>query len=202
MEVRELCIGNYVLNSNKEIHTIEKLDKLSITSTSIISNSTSIYSYPDMPMPILLTDEWLEDLGFEKTVHESENSNSDYYWTGGLNLFVYKDDNTIFLGALNDEGCEPLLDVSALKYLHELQNLYFFLKGNELTKRPEVKVKWEKFMNELKVAKINDTVIFEFDDRIAETFVNNELTKKCEELNCKVYTSRNSYSLTATFKHS
>ncbi len=72
--------------------------------------------------PILLTEDWLVKLGFEKTMT----------WTytidllGSLKLVYYLGEKGWSLGFKNYS------DFSNLKYLHELQNLYFALTGVEL----------------------------------------------------------------------
>jgi len=72
--------------------------------------------------PIPLTEDWLVKLGFEKTMT----------WTytidllGSLKLVYYLGEKGWSLGFKNYS------DFSNLKYLHELQNLYFALTGKEL----------------------------------------------------------------------
>lgn len=83
--------------------------------------------------PILLTEQWIKDLGFEE--------NEDF---GNWHLKQYKiyskDGNNI--GFEENEFCWyfPAADdfyswIKKLKYVHQLQNLYFTLTGKELIKK-------------------------------------------------------------------
>lgn len=71
--------------------------------------------------PIPLTEEWLVKLGFKK-------DRIDYWrpdeWFYAINQ---KSDGTFWLA---EDECDP---VTEIKYVHQLQNLYFALTGEELT---------------------------------------------------------------------
>ena len=77
--------------------------------------------------PTPLTEEWLLKFGFEKT--EWDNFNS-------YRLIIGNNDYAIVL--YSDGNCE-VGDIITCKieYVHQLQNLYFALKGKELTKQQE-----------------------------------------------------------------
>ena len=71
--------------------------------------------------PIPLTEEWLLKFGFEK-----EKENYSWYFKGKVIINVFND----VAYKLNTGGCtryEPF------KHVHQLQNLYFALTGEELT---------------------------------------------------------------------
>jgi hypothetical protein len=73
--------------------------------------------------PIPLTEEWLLKLGLEKIG----------IWTFSLNL-VGNLDLIYYLGEKGwSIGLKSYSDFSNLKYVHQLQNLYFSLTGKELT---------------------------------------------------------------------
>lgn len=199
MNINELCIGNYVIGGNDEIHTIDAISDEYVSTISMTSNSCSKFNHPIMPNQIILNEDWLEDLGFEKTIHQTLDINSDFYWSGGIYIYVFKDDNKMFLGSLLNDECYPLVNVVEIKFVSQLQNLYQLLTGNELTKRSDIKIKWENFLIEIRHAELGDKVLFEMDDRIPETLVNNELTKKCSELSCSVFTERINNTLIAVF---
>jgi hypothetical protein len=111
IKANELRIGNKVfLKSLNKIYTIEcgfDIEKI---------------EDGDDALPIPLTEDWLLKLGFEKTMT----------WTytidllGSLKLVYYLGEKGWSLGFKNYS------DFSNLKYLHELQNLYFALTGKEL----------------------------------------------------------------------
>lgn len=79
------------------------------------------YTTPFDPIP--LTEEWKLKFGFEKT--EWDNFNS-------YRLMIGNNDYTIVL--YSDGNCE-VGDIITCKieYVHQLQNLYFALKSEELT---------------------------------------------------------------------
>jgi hypothetical protein len=73
--------------------------------------------------PIPLTEEWLLKLGLEKIG----------IWTFSLNL-AGNLDLIYYLGEKGwSIGLKSYSDFSNLKYVHQLQNLYFALTGKELT---------------------------------------------------------------------
>lgn len=70
-----------------------------------------------MIRPIPLTEEWLLKFGFEKS--------GDHYnkWVDDVRAFILLNDFTL---------CDIDLKVE-IKYVHQLQNLYFALTGKEIT---------------------------------------------------------------------
>lgn len=98
------------------------------------------YSYPiewNHVHPIPITPEWLERLGFEKNQYKYEKINltetiytidvpNDY---GGR--IIGSDYNGEFKIRL--EGCDEGKVGDFIKYIHQLQNLYHALTGQELT---------------------------------------------------------------------
>lgn len=106
MKANELRIGNYVYLSDKN-KVWQILDGHEIDECD--NNPFS--------EPIHLTEEWLVNFGFEK--HGIE------WWGKGFCLEVYKD-------KLYYSGGEGLHIVIDLKYVHQIQNLYFALTGKEL----------------------------------------------------------------------
>jgi hypothetical protein len=77
--------------------------------------------------PILLRPQWLENAGFDV---KKGNSTSNYiYWcTGYAYLVRFNEDGiAIFLHA---EG--QVTQIEHVKYLHQLQNLHFGVRGDEL----------------------------------------------------------------------
>jgi hypothetical protein len=72
--------------------------------------------------PISLTEEWLLKLGFEKPAHS---------WNGDIFHLTEWDEFPLnWAVAMNKNGAMLVLK---LKYVHQLQNLYFTLTGEELT---------------------------------------------------------------------
>jgi hypothetical protein len=109
MKANELRIGNFIYNDRNEIFKVNWI-------TEIIESRQST--------AIPLTEEWLLKFGFEKLSNgwlrlHICNDWSYLYWDrlAGLELSV------------NKQG----IHFSHIKYVHQLQNLYFALTGEELT---------------------------------------------------------------------
>jgi len=86
--------------------------------------------------PIPLTEEWLIKFGFEKSL---DSKQEDYEWgkassfVGRRAIGLYKlgdfdDWNVTFR---EDVGC-GWVDLNEIEYVHELQNLFYMLVGEEL----------------------------------------------------------------------
>ena len=120
MEASELRIGNYV-NDRFDSQVIV----CDITHTGINLN----YGYSTISInelkPIPLTEEWLLRFGFVKIrgLHlcKGYSLNSGEY-------LVYIDDRGVYLKTNKN---------IFIKYVHQLQNLYFALTGEELTLKSE-----------------------------------------------------------------
>ena len=110
MKVNELRIGNYVMYEP----TIDDWEEKVITLHSFLQVDISPESYCGIP----LTEEWLLKFGFSWHAKNSYN----------LERFRYHTDKKIFsiIGRFEDL-------VEGLEYVHQLQNLYFALTGEELT---------------------------------------------------------------------
>ncbi len=78
--------------------------------------------------PIPLTDEWLLKLGFEKTYESDFRTKYDYTIDTRLGYDIYKS-----VGNSEDEGMRFRGNhYKHIKYVHQLQNLYFSLTNQEL----------------------------------------------------------------------
>jgi hypothetical protein len=118
MDAKELRIGNYVLfNDNTEVK-INDIGNAWHTHLPIkddgfnwVSPKTRVKKY----RPIPLTEEWLRKFGFES-----------YYKNGS----EYQNKNMYLVK--NGDIWQNLKIGVNLKYVHQLQNLYFALTGEEL----------------------------------------------------------------------
>jgi len=121
MNARELRIGNLVIwNGDPEESGLicpidgEDIDKMERSE-----------AYSKEHSPIQLTEEWLIKFGFEK--------DQFYFMKHPLNIGLFQNEIDVNYCDSEDEGGEfQLFDVN-LKYVHQLQNLYFALTGEELT---------------------------------------------------------------------
>lgn len=112
MDAKELRIGNYIQFPSKVVYRIDFLYKN--------------YQMLDYWQPIPLTEKWLIDLGFE-VIYSSTftlrlDHKENFKFGAGWNL-VNGHFHVRYIG-------EALTNI---KYVHQLQNLYFALTGEELT---------------------------------------------------------------------
>lgn len=111
IKANELRIGNLVLDSTKNVHIIERLDEK--------------WDFSDR-YPIPLTEEWLKKLGFEFYVPlcHYKLCNNDI-WVSVTKELVFS-----FCNLNYDERVE--MPPKIVRYVHQLQNLYFAITGEEL----------------------------------------------------------------------
>ena len=110
--VNELRIGNLLYNDN----VIVKIDARSVFD---IWDDKGIKNYK----PILLTEEWLLNFGFEKSNRLDLGELKPCYAIFSLAIMIRH--NSFFIDWIGGN--------TELKYVHQLQNLYFALIGEELT---------------------------------------------------------------------
>ena len=121
MEAKELRIGNLIIRNGMILH-VQNLGK------NIINMSTE-----DKYNPIALTESWFIKFHAEKekeyNTHYTLPINGDYGYMlftkdeGSYNVFIHIDDSSILL-------------YEDIKYVHQLQNIYFAISGEELTVKP------------------------------------------------------------------
>lgn len=124
MKANELRIGNCVNYKDKiiKVTMIGEYGVQSKTGYQII-NAKFINPYLQ---PISLTEKWLLDLGFKRD--EYNDKTPYYYILNGFRLNNYM--GSLTLNNSNElAGFKPI----EIKYVHQLQNLYFALTGEELT---------------------------------------------------------------------
>ena len=119
MKANELMIGNYVKDPYGKVIGLVSVD-----------------ADASMLTPIPLTEEWLLSFGFESNFSENEDGQ---ILTDGWKISVGEG---TWLTVETDWSCgleNPKMDALVLfknhiiKYIHQLQNLYFALTGEELT---------------------------------------------------------------------
>jgi hypothetical protein len=113
MQANELRLGNWVSESG----WVHKIEKITLSDGEVFENLN----------PIPITEEWLLKFGFEcyDTKVNPKPHKRWSKWLFNLNIYqiTYKKKNDIFL----------LIGTYAeIKYVHQLQNLYFALTGEEL----------------------------------------------------------------------
>ena len=116
MKVEELRIGNYV-NYNKTEYRILSLSKKSIKGLSRKWLGNELLGKDLECYPIPLTEEWLLKFGFDVLKKPKWCTN------GHLELHIYKNISYFY-----KNSSPPVF----IKYVHQLQNLYFALTYKEL----------------------------------------------------------------------
>ena len=73
--------------------------------------------------PIPLTEDWLVKMGFDKKKIGRNQFNMLFNWTNNIDIIQYDDGSFYFDNSI----------MVKIEYVHQLQNLYFALTGEELT---------------------------------------------------------------------
>lgn len=143
MKSNELRIGNWARFTAHDLDYVSQVrgvsqyvDHLNNLTTSIMSRSDESnldYSHTEKQVnPIPITEQWLIDFGFKR---EEEDS---CHWFE-MDLAIIK----LISNDIGKEGYSEKLeflfdfefDKLRIEYVHQLQNLYFALTGEELTKQ-------------------------------------------------------------------
>lgn len=130
-ELKELRIGNIVWESSSftpgpddfeeiVVGAINDIDKI------VIDTKNNIYSY-DYLYPIPLTSEWLARCGF-KTDGNGDDNHPHPLWKHPQTRYQFSDGSFVHNGAAYDDWH----DIGDVQFVHQLQNLYFALTGEEL----------------------------------------------------------------------
>lgn len=128
MKAKDLRIGNLIhyhnVDPNDERKEWDEVLEIGIDDLCIL---TKIKDNP-AHKPIYLSKKWMKKLGFKKqgTVTFLEVSYSRYD-LGRYSLYTLDKKNYIYAVGIHDL-CE-------IQFVHQLQNLYFALTGEELTKK-------------------------------------------------------------------
>lgn len=125
MKPTELRIGNYVKQYDKIVKLVGIIDDGVYFDEDINGMQGELWGYKDFN-PIPLTEDWLKRFRFEKVKYID-----CYNWT-----FLFTEFDTFGVWQNKDKN-KFYYNVHYrqinLKYVHQLQNLYFALTGKELT---------------------------------------------------------------------
>lgn len=116
MKASELRICNLIFTHKEEIIVVKGID---IEGLILFNEDQNIFDFKCKPIP--LTEEWLVKFGFE-------NEGFDY-WNGPVFFELCDCGNGEWRNSIN---CHEYEHGIAIKYVHQLQNLYFALTGEEL----------------------------------------------------------------------
>jgi hypothetical protein len=136
MKINELRIGNYISPLGIGITVVEGL----CTWDGLIQSSNFAERGIEDFEPIPLTEEWLLKFGFEDVDLNMSGSNwlvkeQKGLWRQAIRI-AYSEKSEEWSLTLECVS-PPTLSIVRLKYVHQLQNLYFALTGNELNIKSE-----------------------------------------------------------------
>lgn len=120
MEAKELRIDNWF----DPYYSEAKQATLSDISTINIAENDERYQNVSKPIP--LTEEWLVKLGFES--QKTSHTDRMVYWSRCITI-EYLKSGSVWITILGIKR----KDWNICRYVHQLQNLYFALTGEELT---------------------------------------------------------------------
>ena len=127
MKANELRIGNVIMFADYGGIVYRKISAIKF-------NEFGFYSDIDgtnfeICKPVLITKEWLLKLGFEyNDYYKNYKIKSGQYFNS-----VQYNDECFEWNYNNDNSDAECYYVTSVKYIHEIQNLYFALTGEELT---------------------------------------------------------------------
>ncbi len=126
MNVREFRIGNYIVDYETEpnqIHwQIEQIRPSSLQSKNLGASFRNNSCWTLDPEPIELTEEWFVNFGL---VCDKDKGVTFLYSYSFYIVYEAEDDYCVY-EYVNDNF------ITSVKYVHQLQNLYFSLTGEEL----------------------------------------------------------------------
>tara|TARA_R110000772_G_scaffold268686_3_gene397514 strand:+ start:2835 stop:3251 length:417 start_codon:yes stop_codon:yes gene_type:complete len=132
IQSKELRIGNLVLDRGGKLILIDHWEYEDKVSTKRKEDSHPLTEFVDYLTPIPLTEEWLLKFGFENirgNFFKSKIYGNDEYILIDLN----QDCDNVYLKQINTDGeNDAILLHNEIKYVHQLQNLYFALTNVEL----------------------------------------------------------------------
>ena len=134
MKPNELRIGNIVLKDDEEI-IVDPYDMINLQTYDLINVPIELNEYS----PIPLTEEWLIKLGFTNMENICWQRYVQKKWVNfdnGFFFFRVMKHSFAWWFILEDEtNTERGINMGDIQYIHELQNLYFALTGEELTQK-------------------------------------------------------------------
>ena len=128
MKTTDFRIGNYVQHIPTK--TLCRVSELTGEASCISADEVERYGHTirrDLE-PILLREKWFGLLGFENyfTSDPQDRGAGRCFNIGNFKVYMPNEDYYRFIYNINDE------ETVELEYVHQLQNLYFVIKGREL----------------------------------------------------------------------
>jgi hypothetical protein len=120
IKANELRIGNLAIDQLGNI--------ICVTAKYILEQYQSDIAEDDYLKPITLTEEWLLKFGFKR--NDNTKVSDSFYWImfGSSQLHINPDNGVVWIYRNKNIFNNPCL----VRHVHQLQNLYFALTGEEL----------------------------------------------------------------------
>ena len=133
MQATELRLGNRIITHDgfgkPHKDTVRFIARAFPTSKDIYVFGEIIYANPVKEVKgIPINHRWLKKFGFEKISHEEYRRENSQFW-------MFCNEDNIYSAWLIDKDnldTDYDLPLKTIKYVHQLQNLYFSLTGKEL----------------------------------------------------------------------
>ncbi len=125
MKAEELRVGNFVINEFENYKGKHK-DLTEVSASDMIECEDF--------KPISLTEEWLFRFGFEKKIDDEDDRFSHFIITDVIDIVKYENREftlSFHSGYFSSHSLENVFSFD-LKYVHQLQNLYYALTQTEL----------------------------------------------------------------------
>jgi len=122
MRASELRIGNFVYRNNTQ-RVVEEIHNSSLK----VNNDNTLWNLKKFK-PVPLTEEWLEKFWFKVTKGKFIDETYAILNTKDV-IFEYWLDGDMYINGMTEES---LFVPKEIKHVHQLQNLYFALTGEEL----------------------------------------------------------------------
>ena len=129
MELKELRPGNIVQGINTGYCYIEELSPSRVSGTSRGDNGSTISTFDSITqvLPLYISEDWLLEFGFEKTDIEYEY---ELDLGSGRKIMANR---LLFAGYACNYIVYGYQAANQISMVHQLQNLYFAVTGEEIT---------------------------------------------------------------------
>jgi hypothetical protein len=127
MKANELRIGNLLLDNDKIICEVKEIRENYILTNSL-DNFKTLVAQIGLYEPIPLTEEWLLKFEFSTTTENSAGKTYSYVRNG-----IFSSDLSFTYWTTTKEKGKFYRGDLEIKHVHQLQNIYFSLTGEELT---------------------------------------------------------------------
>jgi hypothetical protein len=126
MKASELRIGNYVLDERDSVDRVKAISDKEVALGALSQSNIIPFSEVN---PIPITEEWLGKVNYQ---YANENGQK-FYWHTDLPYFqLRKDEDSWGMWYCESNGVEALISKKDIEYVHDIQNIHFYLSGEEL----------------------------------------------------------------------